>query len=127
MAMVVVTHDWGVVADIADRAIVMYAGQIVEEAPIDRRLRRAAAPVHAGLFASTPAAASRRQDGCPTIEGTVPPPVEWPVGCRFQNRCPLRHGRVPGGRRSRLDPWRIGRRVRSHPAGPLACEHERSG
>ena len=87
MAIVLVTHDWGVVADIADRAIVMYAGQVVEESSVEHAFDAPAHPYTIGLLASTPSA-DHIGGRLPTIEGTVPAPLLWPVGCRFQDRCP---------------------------------------
>ncbi|WP_403022111.1 dipeptide/oligopeptide/nickel ABC transporter permease/ATP-binding protein [Salinibacterium sp. GXW1014] len=87
MAIIFVTHDWGVVADICERAIVMYAGQIVEAAPI---LDIFAAPKHPyteGLEASNPHHATRGVP-LPALAGSVPAPRDWPTGCRFAARCP---------------------------------------
>jgi peptide/nickel transport system permease protein len=86
MAVVIVTHDWGVVADLCHRAVVMYAGQVVERADVEDVFALPLHPYTAGLLAANPhlAAAGRP---LPTIPGTVPPPGQWPAGCRFAARC----------------------------------------
>ncbi|MCE3555912.1 dipeptide/oligopeptide/nickel ABC transporter permease/ATP-binding protein [Pseudonocardia sp. RS11V-5] len=89
MAMILVTHDWGVVADIATRAVVMYAGQAVEYAAVEDVFTRPAHPYTFGLLQADPHLAVEGQR-IRTIEGTVPPPPSWPVGCRFAGRCFLR-------------------------------------
>ncbi|WP_158849542.1 dipeptide/oligopeptide/nickel ABC transporter permease/ATP-binding protein [Saccharothrix deserti] len=88
MAVLMVTHDWGVVAELCDRAIVMYAGQIVEACTVDSIFAQPRHPYTAGLLRSDP---HRVVDGerLPTIAGTVPAPTEWPTGCRFADRCDL--------------------------------------
>jgi peptide/nickel transport system permease protein len=88
MALVLVTHDLGVVADSCDRAVVMYAGQVVETAEVDRLLTTPQHPYTRGLLDSMP---SRAQRGVPmpTIPGAVPPPRSWATGCRFADRCPM--------------------------------------
>jgi oligopeptide/dipeptide ABC transporter ATP-binding protein len=87
MALLLVTHDLGVAAGHADRVAVMYAGRIVEEAPVDALFSRPAHPYTRGLLAAVP-----RIDGAPArpraISGTVPSPAAWPPGCRFHPRCP---------------------------------------
>jgi len=88
MAIVFVTHDWGVVAETCERALVMYAGQLVESAGIDDLISRPRHPYTRALLASDPHGA-RRGELLPTIGGTVPSPADWPVGCRFAARCPL--------------------------------------
>ncbi len=88
MALLFVTHDWGVVADICDRAIVMYAGEVVERAELSEIVRTPRHPYTAALLRSDPHRATRRRR-LPTITGTVPQPGEWPSGCRFSPRCPL--------------------------------------
>ncbi|MET0819915.1 MAG: dipeptide/oligopeptide/nickel ABC transporter permease/ATP-binding protein [Aeromicrobium sp.] len=87
MAVILVTHDWGVLAELCDRALVMYAGQLVEAAAVDDLVASPAHPYTAALVAANPSLA-RRGLPLPTIAGTVPPPAEWPTGCRFAARCP---------------------------------------
>ncbi|WP_051791455.1 dipeptide/oligopeptide/nickel ABC transporter permease/ATP-binding protein [Amycolatopsis jejuensis] len=86
MAILLVTHDWGVVADICDRAIVMYAGQVVEHADLDSMFRRPLHPYTESLLASNPYHALD-DEALPTIPGDVPKPGEWPSGCHFHPRC----------------------------------------
>ncbi|MGW2292083.1 dipeptide/oligopeptide/nickel ABC transporter permease/ATP-binding protein [Streptomyces phaeochromogenes] len=86
-AVVLITHDWGVLADLCDRAVVMYAGEVVEEAEVTALVTTPAHPYTAGLLGSDPHHALPGQP-LPTVEGAVPPPTQWPVGCHFQNRCP---------------------------------------
>jgi peptide/nickel transport system permease protein len=88
MSIILVTHDWGVVAQTCDRTLVMYAGQVVEEAMVTDLLRSPRHPYTRGLLASDPHGA-RRGDILPTIGGVVPPPGAWPRGCRFADRCAL--------------------------------------
>jgi peptide/nickel transport system permease protein len=88
MAIVLVTHNLGVVADICDRAMVMYAGQIVEAGQTRQLLTSPAHPYTLSLLGSVPSRASRGS-ALPTIHGTVPRPEEWPDSCRFAGRCPL--------------------------------------
>jgi peptide/nickel transport system ATP-binding protein len=88
-AIILITHDLGVVADIADRAIVMYAGRAVEEAPVDELYARPRHPYTVGLLNALPAAAAaagRRR--LAEIPGMVPPPFTDPDACAFAPRCP---------------------------------------
>jgi peptide/nickel transport system ATP-binding protein len=87
MAVLLITHDLGIVAGRADRVAVMYAGQIVEEAPTDRLFARPSHPYTQGLFASVPRITGPIGRLSP-IGGSVPPPGAWPSGCRFRPRCP---------------------------------------
>ena len=87
MAVLLITHDLGIVAGRADRVAVMYAGQIVEEAPTDRLFANPAHPYTQGLFASVPRISGPLRRLNP-IRGTVPAPAAWPSGCRFRPRCP---------------------------------------
>jgi peptide/nickel transport system permease protein len=96
LAILVVTHDWGVVADLCDHALVMYAGQVVEQGDVDTLYRNPRHPYTVGLLSANPhaavARASRESDqrrDLPTIPGTVPAPADWPVSCHFAARCPL--------------------------------------
>ncbi|MGG4496094.1 ABC transporter ATP-binding protein [Brevibacillus reuszeri] len=85
-AILLITHDLGVVAEMCDRVVVMYAGEIVEEATTELLFDRAAHPYTEGLLNSMP-----KLDGPKTrltsIEGNVPSPTEMPTGCRFCPRC----------------------------------------
>jgi oligopeptide/dipeptide ABC transporter ATP-binding protein len=87
MAVVFVTHDLGVVADLCTRVVVMYAGQVVEEAPAEELFARPRHPYTAGLLAAIP---QRGVEGerLASIPGVVPPPAAMPTGCRFHPRCP---------------------------------------
>ena len=81
-----ITHDLGVVAESAQRVAVMYAGQIVEEAPVVALFAAPQHPYTQGLMAAMPRAGTRRER-LTTIPGTVPPPGAWPAACRFADRC----------------------------------------
>ncbi|MGP6177755.1 dipeptide/oligopeptide/nickel ABC transporter permease/ATP-binding protein [Microbacterium sp. A196] len=89
MAMVIVTHDLGVVADICDDVAVMYAGQVVESGSVVQVLDTPSHPYTKALLAADPHAdtdvASRTR--LATIPGQVPQPRDWPTGCRFASRC----------------------------------------
>ncbi len=87
MAVLLITHDLGIVAGRADRVAVMYAGQIVEEAPTGSLFDSPSHPYTQGLFASIPRLSGPVQRLTP-IRGTVPAPNAWPSGCRFRPRCP---------------------------------------
>ncbi len=86
-AMVLITHDLGVVAGQADRVAVMYAGRIVEEAPTAVLFAHPAHPYTQGLLGSVPALDAAWEDELPTIPGSVASAAEAP-GCRFAPRCP---------------------------------------
>ena len=87
MAILLITHDLGVIADMCDEALVMYAGMIVERGPAEPLLAEPAHPYTNGLLASMPQGGAR-QEALPQIGGTVPPAWAWPQGCRFHPRCP---------------------------------------
>jgi oligopeptide/dipeptide ABC transporter ATP-binding protein len=87
MAVLLITHDLGIVAGRADRVAVMYAGEIVEEAPTARLFAQPSHPYTQGLFASIPRLSGPVERLNP-IPGTVPPAAAWPSGCRFRPRCP---------------------------------------
>jgi len=88
LAIILVTHDWGVLSDICQRAVVMYAGHVVEQASVADLVRCPRHPYTAGLIACDPHNATPGEP-LPTIEGTVLESGNWPVGCRFQDRCGL--------------------------------------
>jgi peptide/nickel transport system ATP-binding protein len=86
MAMILITHDLGVVAEMADEVAVMYAGRIVEEAPATLLFDDPQHPYTLGLLGSLPRL-DAEVERLPVIEGTTPPADAWPSGCRFHPRC----------------------------------------
>ncbi len=88
MAIMLITHDLGVVAEIADRVAVMYAGRIVEMAPIQAIFTKMRHPYTRGLLDSIPQLTERKKR-LNAIPGQVPDPLNPPVGCKFHPRCPL--------------------------------------
>jgi len=89
LAILIVTHDWGVVADLCDRAVVMYAGQVVEQATVRALYHSPLHPYTLGLLAANPSLAPDGDGDLRTIAGSIPAPSDWPHGCRFAARCPL--------------------------------------
>jgi peptide/nickel transport system ATP-binding protein len=87
-AILLITHDLGVVADMCDDAVVMYAGEVVERAPVEQLFADPQHPYTVGLMGSVPrfGAATARLAAIP---GMVPPPDRLPTGCRFAPRCPF--------------------------------------
>lgn len=88
LGLLLVTHDFGLVAEMCDYVAVMYAGQIVESGPATDIFDRPAHPYTRALMACRPEV-SEAGKLLPVIEGQVPPPGQWPHGCRFARRCPL--------------------------------------
>jgi peptide/nickel transport system ATP-binding protein len=91
MALVLITHDLGVVGQVTDRVAVMYAGRIVESGPTEAIFARPAHPYTQGLFKARPSHAGRGYAGAgrlETIPGVVPDPRAMPPGCAFAPRCP---------------------------------------
>ena len=86
-AVLLITHDFGVVNEVADRVAVMYAGEIVEEGTRAELLGRPRHPYTQGLLRSIPKAEARGHR-LEEIKGAVPRPGHWPTGCRFHPRCP---------------------------------------
>jgi oligopeptide/dipeptide ABC transporter ATP-binding protein len=129
-SVLLITHDLGVVAENCTRVIVMYAGEVVEEAATSDLFARAHHPYTEGLLGAMPRV-GREKDRLATIPGTVPPPTNWPKGCRFRDRCPYSWERceaehpplyqIGGGHTSRChladEPER-----REHPHPPLAAQ-----
>jgi peptide/nickel transport system ATP-binding protein len=86
-AILLITHDMGVIADVADRVAVMYAGQIVEIAPVHELFERPSHPYTVGLLQSIPQINGDSTMELPSIPGTVPDLKSLPQGCAFQTRC----------------------------------------
>lgn len=89
MAIILITHDLGIVAETAERVAVMYAGQIVEETNTERLFAQPKHPYTQGLIGSVPVI-GRRQDHLEVIPGRVPNLIDLPPGCRFASRCRAR-------------------------------------
>ncbi|MFI2610789.1 oligopeptide/dipeptide ABC transporter ATP-binding protein, partial [Kitasatospora sp. NPDC018614] len=122
MGLILITHDLGVVADVADKIAVMYAGRIVETAPVHELYARPAHPYTRGLLDSIPRLAQKGQD-LHAIRGLPPNLLALPEGCAFHPRCdraqdrcrteapaltPVTdgHGAEAAGRRSACHYWR---------------------
>jgi oligopeptide/dipeptide ABC transporter ATP-binding protein len=86
-SILLITHDLGVVAETASRVIVMYGGEVVEEAKVETLFDAPHHPYTEGLLRAMPRVGETR-DRLSTIPGTVPSPTAWPNGCRFRDRCP---------------------------------------
>ncbi|TAM73244.1 MAG: ABC transporter ATP-binding protein [Chloroflexota bacterium] len=86
-SLLLITHDLGVVAEVVQRVVVMYAGKVVEEGSVADLLESPKHPYTKGLLASIPSR-GKRGDRLNVIKGTVPNPFRMPVGCRFNPRCP---------------------------------------
>jgi len=89
MAVLLITHDLGVVAEAADDVAVMYAGELVEQAPVRDFFERPLHPYSQGLMACAPLLGNHAARRLPSIPGMVPLPSELPEGCAFAPRCPL--------------------------------------
>jgi oligopeptide/dipeptide ABC transporter ATP-binding protein len=87
MAVMLITHDLGVVAETCDRVVVMYAGRVVEMAVTHTLFEKPTHPYTIGLLRSLPGAESTPNSRLPTIPGMVPAPLDFPSGCRFRTRC----------------------------------------
>ena len=90
MAIMLITHDLGVIAELADEVVVMYAGRVVEKGSVDDIFYKPMHPYTRGLLQSIPALGGTAQKTLPSIPGTVPHPLALPVGCSFAPRCPER-------------------------------------
>lgn len=88
MAVMLITHDLGVVSEVADRAVVMYCGHLVEEAPVVELFSSPRHPYTMGLLRSIPRLEDDSSERLYAIEGTVPDPLEVGEGCPFAGRCP---------------------------------------
>lgn len=115
LSLLLVTHDLGVVAEVCDRVLVMYAGSIVEEGTADQIFNRPQHPYTRGLLASTPRLDVDKRERLYGIPGSPPSPYGRPVGCSFSPRCPSATDRcqeVPT-----LEPMDEGRVACWHPTG----------
>jgi len=90
MAIILITHDLGVIAETCNDVVVMYAGRIAEAGPVQEIFSRPSHPYTRGLLDSIPTLDKPRKTRLNVIEGMVPGLKDLPAGCRFQNRCPYR-------------------------------------
>ena len=100
LAILLITHDLGVVAEVADRVAVMYTGKIVEESPVNELFAQPKHPYTEGLLRSVPKLTANdvaKAERLKTIEGMVPKPTKLPPGCHFEPRCPYRMPRCKEG------------------------------
>ncbi len=88
MTVIFITHDLGVIAEICDDVVVMYAGKVVESAPVTELFKNPVHPYTRGLLSSIPRLETKRKTRLDVIEGMVPSLYDLPDGCRFRNRCP---------------------------------------
>ena len=88
MAIILITHDLGVIAEMADEVLVMYLGKGVERAPVDRIFHSPEHPYTSALLNSMPGVGAAAKQALPSISGTVPPAFRRPDGCSFYPRCP---------------------------------------
>ena len=111
LAVLLITHDLGVVAEVADRVAVMYTGKIVEESPVDELFARPKHPYTEGLLRSVPKLTAKdviKAERLKTIEGTVPKATALPPGCHFEPRCPYR---LPRCREEEIPLYPVGETV----------------
>jgi peptide/nickel transport system ATP-binding protein len=88
MAIMLITHDLGVIAEMADDVVVMYLGRVVEEGPVDAIFHAPRHPYTRALLRSIPTVQSTPRRKLPTISGSIPHPYNRPAGCPFHTRCP---------------------------------------
>lgn len=119
-AILLITHDLGIVNELADRVAVMYAGRLVEMADRVSLLSDPLHPYTQGLLRSIPAL-SAPGEPLPEIPGVVPSPDQWPVGCRFSTRCPKRFEPCADQFPAESNPG-VGRRVWCHAVAESAGE-----
>jgi oligopeptide/dipeptide ABC transporter ATP-binding protein len=89
MSIILITHDLGVVAEVATDVVVMYAGRVVENAPVKKLFAHPRHPYTRGLLQTLPSLETKARARLPVIEGLVPDPFALPPGCRFADRCPM--------------------------------------
>jgi oligopeptide/dipeptide ABC transporter ATP-binding protein len=87
MSILLITHDLGVVAEMCDEVVVMYAGKVVERGPVETVFSAPQHPYTEALLQSIPMLGMTQAEPLRVIRGTVPSPLDWPEGCRFRPRC----------------------------------------
>jgi len=87
MSVIFITHDLGVISELCDNVVVMYAGRVAEKAPVDKLFKNPMHPYTSGLLESIPKFEYKRKTRLKSIDGMVPSITDYPKGCRFRNRC----------------------------------------
>jgi len=118
MSILIITHDLGIIAEMADDVAVMYASKVVEHAGVDELFGNPMHPYTHGLFKSRPEMGKPKTEKLDTIEGMVPSPLNFPEGCKFHPRCPFRQDRCQS-EEPLLREISPGHTVRCHFAGEL--------
>jgi len=113
MALLLISHDMGVISELADRIAIMYAGKIVEEGPARQLLASPGHPYTRALLRSVPRLGGARRARLEVIRGSVPDPIEYPRGCRFHPRCDMAQP-VCDEREPELSPLAPGHRAACH-------------
>jgi len=93
MSILIITHDLGIIAEMADDVAVMYASKVVEYAPVKELFENPLHPYTHGLFRSRPELGQPKSQKLKTIRGMVPSPLRFPSGCKFHPRCPYKQTR----------------------------------
>ncbi len=121
MSIMIITHDLGIIAEMADDVAVMYASKVVEYASVKDLFENPKHPYTFGLFRSRPELGQPKDEKLNTIPGMVPSPLRFPTGCKFHPRCPFEqpicHGDEP-----ELREMATGHEARCHFAGTLTFE-----
>jgi peptide/nickel transport system ATP-binding protein len=123
MSILIITHDLGIVAEMADDVAVMYASKVVEYAPVRELFARPLHPYTAGLFHSRPEPGKPKSERLSTIKGMVPSPLHFPSGCKFHPRCPFKQEPVCTTDEPALREIVPGHFARCHFAGELDFSH----
>jgi oligopeptide/dipeptide ABC transporter ATP-binding protein len=118
MSIVLISHDLGVVASLAERIVVMYAGRVVESAPTVELLRRPRHPYSALLIDCAPSLHRARLDRMPCLQGLPPSPVDAEIGCAFAPRCPRATDRCRAERPPLRRAGGLAQVACHHPAAP---------
>jgi oligopeptide/dipeptide ABC transporter ATP-binding protein len=121
MSILIITHDLGIVAEMADEVAVMYASKVVERAAVGELFSRPLHPYTHGLFRSRPRLGTAKTQKLSTIPGMVPSPLRFPAGCKFHPRCPFVQDRCRVEEPA-LREIRPGHYARCHYAGELNYE-----
>jgi oligopeptide/dipeptide ABC transporter ATP-binding protein len=119
MSVLMITHDLGIVAEMADDVAVMYASKVVEMAPVRELFARPLHPYTVGLFRSRAEPGKPKTERLSTIPGMVPSPLHFPTGCKFHTRCPFKQEPRCTAEEPALREITPGHFVRCHFAGEL--------